>query len=1220
MVDRGVTTGAHIMRRWSCGANRTVLLAVVVTLVVMSGPRLISAADNAIPHAQDKPPNDPRDAQTAARLMTVPPGFVVDVVASEPDLVNPVAMAIDERGRFWITESLEYPRHEPGPGRDRVKIFEDRDGDGQAETVSVFLDGLNIPSGVQVGHGGVWIANAPDILFVPDADRDGRPDGPAEVVVTGFGRADTHELPNSLTWGPDGWLYGLNGVFNQSHVKYPAGHPRFEAAGGDQQPGWLFTCALFRIHPRTREFQVFCEGTSNPWGIAFNEEGDAFVSACVIDHLWHLVETGYYHRQGGPYPPHTWKAESIVKHKHQKAAYCGITWFDSDAYPEPYRKKLYMGNIHGGCINVDRLERAGSSYAGFGEPDFLTANDAWFMPVVQKTGPDGCLYVLDWYDRYHCYQDANRDPQGIDRLKGRLYRVRYVGDGKPTASPADVRATNRRASDWGSMSNEELIARLGDGNGYVRETVVRLLQERGDLATANRLMDLVLSDEIAPLLRRQAFFAVTPMVFERPQWSTDELRKLLGCDDRAVAAWMVRTLVEQAVPRSTRREGQWDSALQMAVEEVVISALVDPTPAVRLQALTFLARRVTPDVAGQVNIVFDEPLLEAFRLCGEDPLLQRIAWQTLKAYASRYRDVIPLLLADRVLQQSPLGQELTPRVVDWLLTQQGPQLATLSATVEKLVESNLPGPAGQVLEQLTTRVQTGELQAERLQQLQRQLTPVLNRIQTATPAHPLQLDAALLRLSWKDLAAIDQACALAVDAQQPPARRLTVLKAVAAAKHVRALPTALQVLDEWAQTSPELAADVISLLGTLDDAAVATSMLGRYPQLSAMLQPRVIELLTQRTVWAKALLNAVGDRQLPATVINVNQAQRLAAIKDAELQGLLQRHWGQVREGRSGDRDLVIGAVRSYVRRHPGDAVRGRAVFTKVCAQCHKLYGEGAEVGPEITLNGRNDYTQLLSNIFDPSLVIGAGYRSYTVQTAEGRVLNGLLVEDSPQRVVLKVQGGKQEVVARDDVEEFRASEMSLMPEALEKQLSMSELADLMAYLTLDRPPEDPQARRLPGVFEVQPKETTVPGEFAGVVAEVAPGFTKVSSGEGGVALLAEHAGRKGVLRTHPVRRDQPAVLKGEFAVPSQGHPRLEIDASHHPQGDWRLVVRVGQEGRLLDETVSGETCPNGWRTFTIDLQKFAGQTVALELRNEATGWSYEFGFWGRMELVTDQP
>ena len=313
-------------------------------------------AKKAVPHGQDRPPNDARSPQEAIRHMTVPPGFSVELVASEPDIVNPVAMTIDERGRFWITESLEYPRREPGKGRDRVKILEDTDGDGRADKFTVFAEGLNIPSGIAVGHGGVWVANSPDILFMQDTDGDDKADK-TEVVVTGFGRDDTHELPNSLTWGPDGWLYGLNGVFNYSHVKYRGKEHKF-------------TCALFRIHPRTRDFEIFCEGTSNPWGIAFDDEGSAFVSACVIDHLWHLTETGYYHRQGGPYPPFTWKLDSIVKHKHQKAAYCGIHYFDSDAYPEQYRKKLYMGNIHGGCVNVDRLasrrlDLFGRARAGF---------------------------------------------------------------------------------------------------------------------------------------------------------------------------------------------------------------------------------------------------------------------------------------------------------------------------------------------------------------------------------------------------------------------------------------------------------------------------------------------------------------------------------------------------------------------------------------------------------------------------------------------------------------------------------------------------------------------------------------------------------------------------------------------------------------------------------------------------------------------------------------
>ncbi len=470
------------------------------------------------PHGQDRIPGPALKPEEAIKKMTVPPGFSVELVASEPDIVNPTAMTFDEKGRIWICESLEYPRSSAGPGRDRVKLLESSKGDGRYDKISVVIEGLNIPSGIAVGHGGVWVANAPDILFYPFEGEQGERRGVSppvlgkpRVVVTGFGRTDTHELPNSLTWGPDGWLYGLNGVFNHSRVKH-------------QGKEFRFTCAVFRIHPKTHEFQLFAEGTSNPWGIALDTEGSIFLSACVIDHLWHVTESGYYHRQGGPYPPHTWVLGSIVKHRHQKAAYCGIHYFDSDAYPPEYRERLYMGNIHGGCINVDVLERNGSTYFARPAPDFLTANDAWFMPVSQKTGPDGCLYVLDWYDRYHCYQDARRDPQGIDRLNGRLYRVRYKET--PRAGRFDL----------GKESDDELIQRLHSPNVFYRDLAQRLLTERGT-ATIQRKLERLVLDGSAP--RKARMHALWSLIGIGPL-APDFHARLLDHPEPAFRAWAVR--------------------------------------------------------------------------------------------------------------------------------------------------------------------------------------------------------------------------------------------------------------------------------------------------------------------------------------------------------------------------------------------------------------------------------------------------------------------------------------------------------------------------------------------------------------------------------------------------------------------------------------------------------------------------------------------------------
>ncbi len=569
-----------------------------------------------IPHAQEKPVGPPLSPQEAIKKMVVPEGFTVELVASEPDIVNPVAMTIDERGRFWITESLEYPRHSAGPGQDRVKILEDTQGNGKIDKITVFTEGLNIPSGVAVGYGGVWVANAPDILFYSDMDHNDQADK-QEVVATGFGRADTHELPNSLTWGPDGWLYGWNGVFNPSHVKQ----------GGKQ---FDFTCALFRIHPKTHEFELFCEGTSNPWAIAFDPQGNAFCSACVIDHLWHLTETGYYHRQGGAYPPYTWELGSIVKHKHQQAAYCGLLYLDSDSFPIKYCDKLLMGNIHGGALNIDSLRRNGATYTAESESDFLTANDAWFMPVAQKIGPDGSLYVLDWYDKYHCYQDANRDAAGIDREHGRLYRIRYKDT--PHTRPFNL----------GKESDQQLIARLSSANIYFRETAQRLLTERDKAETRPLLEKLVLDDSAPHKARMHALWVLV----SSGRLDAAFHQKLLAHADASLRAWGVRAA------------GNFKK--------------VDPPIRTRIAAM---ATDSSPDVLVQVAIAARKiegldavDLLTSVVIAGgNDPLIPHIVWQNLQPLLDDHADQFLELVKRVDLKTTPGLAAMMPQVAKRLL-------------------------------------------------------------------------------------------------------------------------------------------------------------------------------------------------------------------------------------------------------------------------------------------------------------------------------------------------------------------------------------------------------------------------------------------------------------------------------------------------------------------------------------------------------------------------
>lgn len=1045
-------------------------LTLLLFLTISNTPAFAQRLE--IPRRHEKPPGPPVTAEEAVKRMTVPEGFSVEIVANEPDVVNPVGMFIDEKGRFWITESLEYPRREPGPGRDRVKVLEDTDGDGKVDKTTVFAEGLNIPSGIAVGHGGVWVANSPDILFMQDTDGDLKADK-IEKVVTGFGRTDTHELPNSLTWGPDGWLYGLNGVFNYSDVKYAAENPNYDP----KHPGWSFTCALFRIHPRTREFQIFAEGTSNPWGIAINGDGEFFISACVIDHLWHIVETAYYIRQGGPYPPNTWPMRSIVNYTHQKAAYCGITWFDSPAYPEEYRNVLYFGNIHGGCINADIADPSGSTYKGRPHPgfpaqqgafeneavakigegrdaklaDFLTANDAWFMPVVQKVGPDGCLYILDWYDRYHCYQDANADPEGIEREMGRLYRVVYKGH------------KNTKAADLSQKSDDELIALLGDPNIYNRETAQRLLQERSHDETSKKLLDMVLAAK-GELNTQQRHALWTLLGSELDRTDPDQRASELGVKlsqhaDAFAQRWGIRLQTSQRMKLFQRSDPE-----ELQASEHALAAMESDNPFVRAQGVTF-ATRLIQQQAPYVNFV--DALVQALGDDIADEHLSHLIWIAFDAMLDREQSAGSQILQSFAKQEKLDAKQISlfERVGQRILENPETEVAEFQKTLELLM-SGLNGAApievqrirSQTIRWLVDSIINGVVRDHKL-------TAADAAVKSARLKEAQKLDEKSsleqlgLKVVLKHPGAADELAKSSNLGNRDVARAITAL---AFAQDDLAVKVAREQLNSKAG-SPQTKSDIVQALRYYDNDAVGTLLLATWDQLPPETQPVVLNVMTQRPRWAGQLLAAIAAQQISKDALNLNQLRQIANFKNEDVQAAFGKIYGAIREGRNPDREQVYWKMRDFLGGTPGDPQRGVAVFNKVCAQCHKMYGEGAEVGPDITRNGRNNWDQLLQNVFDPSAVIGPGYQARIVATDEGRVLTGLAVEENEDRVVLKVQGGKLETIPRDKIEVYKVSEVSMMPEDLEKQLMPQELADLFAYLALDRPPSDPEAKVLSG-------------------------------------------------------------------------------------------------------------------------------------------------------------
>src|SRR5438105_7854311 len=410
--------------------------------------------------------------EESVRRMRVSPGWEVKVFAAEPDIINPISFTVDEKGRLWVVECYEYPKRTP-PGRkarDRIKVLEDTTGAGKADKVTVWAEGKDLPhfdmaSGIEVGHGGIFLGAAPYLFFLQDTKGNGHCDR-YDILLRGFGSQDTHEVLSPLQWGPDGLLYGLHGIFTRSKV------------GGVEM-----NAAVWRYNADTHEFGIFAEGTSNPWGLDFDAHGQAFLAACVIPHFFHIIPGGTYIRQAGssqnPYAYGLLREISDHTH-HQESgwAHAGVLVLQGDEIPPDLKNSVLMGSIHGCSIKRDILERRGSTFVAHHGPDFLVSGDKNFRPINLRWGPDGSIYVIDWHDQNPCHQAA---PDSWDMTPGSIYKLHPQG-----AKPWPAEALTRK-------SNRELVELLKNTNPWWHRTALRLLAERRDRSVAPLLQSLALA-------------------------------------------------------------------------------------------------------------------------------------------------------------------------------------------------------------------------------------------------------------------------------------------------------------------------------------------------------------------------------------------------------------------------------------------------------------------------------------------------------------------------------------------------------------------------------------------------------------------------------------------------------------------------------------------------------------------------------------------------------
>jgi putative membrane-bound dehydrogenase-like protein len=956
--------------------------------------------------AQDKPvpPGE------AAAKFKLPPGFSATLFAGEPDVVQPIAFTFDDRGRLWVVECHTYPNWD-GERRDRVLILEDTDGDGKHDKRTVFLDDGKNLSGIEYGFGGIWLTAVPNLLFVPDKDKDDKPDGPPVVKLDGWDLKARHNVVNGITWAPDGWLWGLNGILSNSSVGKP-GTP------ADQR--MKMNCGVWRYHPVTEKIEAVAHGTTNPWGLDFDEYGEAFITNCVIKHAFHVVPGAHFERMfGQDINPRTYQLiPSIADHIHWGGghwtesrsgaahdapggghAHSGCMIYLGDNFPEKYRGRLFTCNIHGNRVNQDRLERHGSSYVAKHEPDFLMANDPWFRGLAVKYGPDGGVYVADWTDTGECH-----NYEVADRTNGRIFKVTY---GEVKAFPYDL----------SGLPSFELVNLCEARNAWRAAHARRILQERsaaGDLdAVAARGLRSSIPGTVNVRIRLQYLWGTHAANL----LTEDDFNKLLKDRDHLVRAWSVRLL-------------QDDATLTGKMASALCDVASSKSPSVR-RALASLAKN---------HEALARPLLSVLAQQQEnadDPYLPFLIWYAIEANLDQFDDKVETDLPE--IKISLVRELLSRRLTE----PSEPKAAEHLNVLLKVIADHADDAE---LQRDLVRGVFASLDGQKNLQLPSNWRTAYQVLSTHEDAAVRDI-AMRLALVFGDETAITELFALVLNKQADSGRRASAITSLSQGKVARLTPALFELLDDT-----QVRTTAISALPAFADPKTPNVLLEKYNSFDPDAKREAIATLVARPDWAKVLLDAVERKQLSKIDFTAYHWQQLALLKDKSILERVEKLFGNVRPTKA-DR---LAQIDQWKQKLPdavlakGNATHGRAIFNKSCAACHKLFNEGGAIGPELTGAQRANLDYVLTNVLDPSAVVGRDYQMQVIVTKDGRVLTGIIKAETDAVLTLQTSTALLKL-AKSDIEERNGTNQSMMPEGLIQQFTFEEFRDLLAYLRSPR-------------------------------------------------------------------------------------------------------------------------------------------------------------------------
>ena len=1000
-------------------------LMLAVTLHLGLLPRLICGQQPApVENVSSFPPRAAVDEQKA---LHAPAGFEIQLVASEPEINKPLNLAFDDRGRLWVTSTVEYPypAKEGTRARDSVKILSNFTAGGRAQKVETFADGLNIPIGLlpMPSARAAIVHNIPNIYMLKDIDGDGRADT-REALYGVFGNRDTHGMTNAFTWGFDGWIYACHGYANDSKVQ-----------GSDHRPIVMNSGNTYRMRADGSHAEYFTHGQVNPFGLAFDALDNLYSCDCHSQPLYQLLRGAFYPSFGKPDDGMGFGPE-MVNTDHGSTGIGGISFYTADQYPEAYRGTTFIGNVVTNRINHDRIEWHGSSPRGFQQADFVWSEDNWFHPVDIELGPDGALYVADFYNSIIGHYEVPLTHPARDRERGRIWRIVYRGnDGKPAPPPSTIDRTKSPV--------DQLIKDLAHPNLIVRITAANQLVDRGG-AEGISAARMVIGPGSAARQRVHALWVLNR------QNALDE-STLIACSGDQERELRVHSL--KAIAERTE--------ISPGLSDLAKHRLNDPDPFVRRAAAEVLGRH--PNVSNvkpllelrQKAPADDTHLIHVARMGLRDQLLESAVWPQIGKLELGERDrrdiadvatgvhsVEAAAFLLNQIKQLEYPQETLARFIHHI-ARYGAQEAASSLAGFANPQKRAPAQRLELLKAIQQGFQErgiplGKEVREEAARLAGELVgsnspaDITLGIDVVRDFEFRDMQASLVKvIERSDLPEQPRAHAMgALSVMDPKANLATIEKVLGDA-------TKPMGMRQWAA----------GLLGGIDRGEAKAALVNILPVAPEQLQGAVASALVRRRQGADALLNAIASGKASARLlqdrsVTINlESSGLPEVKDriaVLLKGLPPA-------------DAKLAAL--FNRRRDGyqhakaDAGLGAKVFEKHCAACHQIAGRGAKVGPQLDGIGTRGLDRLMEDILDPNRNVDQTLRVTNIALKNGQIVSGLLMREEGEVLIVADAQGKELRVPKASVDERSASSLSPMPANLVDQIDEADFYHLMAYL-----------------------------------------------------------------------------------------------------------------------------------------------------------------------------